>query len=222
MYIIIVLGTAQPKYESEARIELAFETYKKLHTEGHPVLMIVSGGNSKNRPLPESYLMKKKLMSLGVTESHIIEEPYSLNTIENILYSKSIISSLLESNYYCLYDLRPDLRPPCEDNDADFDISGPPLKLSKIVIVSSEYHLYRSSLIVKHFGMPVSVEYIGSKKYPLERKKNENVILMTIPQQLQQYKNFNPLDINERTDRLTGNKYASTDGIHTSYSPTFI
>lgn len=53
--------------------------------------VIVSGGQGKGEDIPESLAMKKYLVENGILENRIIEENQSVNTNENISFSKKYI-----------------------------------------------------------------------------------------------------------------------------------
>lgn len=219
MNIIIILGTSYPRYESDARVSLAHKLFIEIYNDGKPVLVICSGGNSGSRKKSESYLMKCGLMLKGVPESLILEEPYSLNTIENILFSRQLISTLMKGEL-TLHDLRPDLA----------ELHGPsleptnnkPLTLDRIAIVSSEYHLARVSEILKYFPIETnSVSYHGSIKYPPQRILAERNIMITFSSSLDGYKKFNPGDDSVKRTRLSNNMFVDKSGIEGHYKPVY-
>lgn len=90
---IIVLGAKtydnRPSLILQYRIEKAYEYYTM-----HPDAMIVaSGGQGSDEIMPEALMIKNTLISMGVDESKIIVEDKSLNTDQNLKYTKDIIGT---------------------------------------------------------------------------------------------------------------------------------
>lgn len=88
---VIVLGahvrTSGPSKALALRLEKAYE-YAVEHPD---TIIIVSGGQGSNEPCAESYAMKQYLMNKGLEEKQILEEDQSVNTRENLSFSKELI-----------------------------------------------------------------------------------------------------------------------------------
>ncbi len=67
-----------------------------------PCRLIVSGGEGADEPFSEAYAMKRYLIQKGIPAEAIIEEEQSLNTYQNLLYSKDIMDRL-KSDYKCIF-----------------------------------------------------------------------------------------------------------------------
>lgn len=88
---MIVLGaqirgnriTKSLKYRLDAAAEYAAENEKTT--------VIVSGGQGLGEDISEAYAMKRYLTAAGIPENRIIEENKSINTNENISFSKAYI-----------------------------------------------------------------------------------------------------------------------------------
>lgn len=66
----------------------------EIYLKDNPgTLVIVSGGQGPGEDIPEAQAMKEFLLENGITEDRILVEDRSTNTLENIIYSKEIISN---------------------------------------------------------------------------------------------------------------------------------
>lgn len=92
----------------------------------HPdTIAIVSGGQGNDEPISEAQCMYDCLVALGIEPERIIKEEQATSTWGNLSYSLDIVEQLTGS--------RPDT----------------------IGVVSSEYHLFRTSLQAKAHGLEV-------------------------------------------------------------------
>lgn len=119
---ILVFGSIKSITE---RVNLAVKLYENKRAPK----ILFSGGLGKEGKQPESILMKKKAIELGMPEEDIIIEDISNNTIENVLASMLILQ-------------REFLLP----------------KIKRIIIVSSQAHMRRISLTLSKY-MPKWIEY---------------------------------------------------------------
>ena len=77
------------------RLDAAYEIYEK-----HPdSIFIVSGGQGEGENDSEAYYMENYLINKGIPEQQIICENQSLNTYENIKFSKQIMDDFSDDNY---------------------------------------------------------------------------------------------------------------------------
>ena len=81
---IIVLGaqvlpTGEPSVQLKWRLDKAAEYYWQ-----NPCLMVVCGAQGKNEPLPEGDVMRRVLLEMGIPPQHVISDPLSLDTKQNI------------------------------------------------------------------------------------------------------------------------------------------
>ena len=90
-------------------------------------IAIVSGGQGEDEPITEAQCMHDELVKLGIDESRIWMEDKATSTDENMRFSLDLIEE------------KTGTRP------------------KKLAILSSEYHLYRSSLMAKKLG----IEFVG-------------------------------------------------------------
>ncbi|MEG2289416.1 MAG: YdcF family protein [Clostridium sp.] len=99
---IIVLGSGligdkvPPLLKS--RLDKAIEIYNSKIIENKEVKIIVSGGKGADELVSEASAMKNYLLSQNIKDKSIILEDKSLNTYENILFSKKIIDKSKKSN----------------------------------------------------------------------------------------------------------------------------
>lgn len=127
---VILLGAKvegdKPSKTLKFRIEKASEYLK----ENKNTKVIVSGGKGDKENISEAVAMQKGLMDLGIEEDRIILEDKSVNTAQNLLYSKEIIKDLN----------------------------------SKIVIVTTDFHIMRGRLLAKKQGF-TNVSSLSAKSY---------------------------------------------------------
>ena len=97
---IIVLGCGlksdgTPTNLLKGRLDraLAFSEAQEAQT-GRAPAFVVSGGQGKDEPVPESTAMKRYLIHKGVPEERIIEEDRSTDTFENMSFSKEKIMAV--------------------------------------------------------------------------------------------------------------------------------
>ena len=98
------------------------------YLEEHPdVIAVVSGGQGTDEPITEAECMYRELVSLGIDPKRIWREEEATSTWENLQFSLDLIES------------RTGTRP------------------TKLGVLSSEYHLFRTSL----FAKACNVEFVG-------------------------------------------------------------
>ena len=93
---IIVLGNPKPLYYEE-RVDRGMETFFKLYNEEdkNKVMVIMTGFNGESTKM-KKYAMRKYGEQYS---SVILEETKSVNTHQNLLFSKQIIESMCSSSY---------------------------------------------------------------------------------------------------------------------------
>lgn len=95
--------------------------------------VIVSGGQGSGETTSEALAMKTYLINAGISPKQVILEDRSFNTFENLKYSIDKINNL---------ESKTDL---------------------KILIISSDYHLFRAKMIARQFDLDV---YTKGAKIP--------------------------------------------------------
>jgi uncharacterized SAM-binding protein YcdF (DUF218 family) len=87
---IIVLGNSNPKYYKE-RVNRGMESFIKLYNQdNNKTYVIMTGGNNESKKMKE-YAVK----TYGeMYASCILEETKSINTYQNLTFSKQIIDSM--------------------------------------------------------------------------------------------------------------------------------
>lgn len=90
---VIVLGahvrSTGPSRALALRLDKALE-YAKSYPD---TIFIVSGGQGSNEPCTEAFAMKKYLTDRGLPEERILMEDRSINTRENLIFSRELIPS---------------------------------------------------------------------------------------------------------------------------------
>ena len=86
-------GTLPPLLRGRVDRALAFWKKQKEQT-GREAILIPSGGQGKDEPMPEAEAMKRYLLQQGVPEKQILTENRSKTTLQNMLFSKEIIKAV--------------------------------------------------------------------------------------------------------------------------------
>lgn len=91
---IIVLGaqvlpTGEPSVQLQWRLNKALECYQK-----NPCHVVVTGAQGANEPEPEGDVMRRVLLDAGVPEEHVISDPLSTDTKQNIRNGWTILREL--------------------------------------------------------------------------------------------------------------------------------
>lgn len=98
------------------------------YLEDHPnTIAIVSGGQGDDEPMPEARSMYEELVNLGIDPSRVWVEDQATSTWENLNFALALIEEKTGA--------RPE----------------------KLGVLSSEYHLFRASLLTRACGM----EFVG-------------------------------------------------------------
>ncbi len=119
---VLVLGAGLRG--EEPSLTLSRRLNKSLeYLEMNPdVKAIVSGGQGPGETITEAEAMKRFLVKNGIEEQRIIKEDKSTNTKENIMFSKDILDRI--------------------ENE----------EIQEIIIISSEFHLFRAQFLAKRNG----------------------------------------------------------------------
>ncbi len=91
---IIVLGaqvlpTGEPSVQLQWRLDKALECYEQT-----PCYMVVCGGQGVNEPEPEGDVMRRVLLAQGLPPEHVISDPESADTKQNIRNAWSVLQAL--------------------------------------------------------------------------------------------------------------------------------
>jgi len=90
---IIVLGAKTPSLTLDNRVRTAI-TYLQ---DNPNCIAILSGGQGPDEIMPEAEAMKIAMVQAGIDESRLILEDQSTSTKENLLFSKNLLSTGMES-----------------------------------------------------------------------------------------------------------------------------
>ena len=89
-------GTLYPLIRGRADKALEFYNAQKAAGQKTPVI-IPSGGQGDDEPVSEAEAVRDYLLSLGVPEEDVIIENKSVNTLQNMLFSKKLIDERSEN-----------------------------------------------------------------------------------------------------------------------------
>lgn len=138
---IIYFAQKEPQEEPDVLIILGARLYGTIpspalqhrldrgaaYLKEHPsALVIVSGGLGRGEEMTEASAMKKDLVAQGIQEERIFVEENSYNTYENFLYSIQIM------------------------NEKNLGLQKEDLLIG---IVTNDFHIFRSTLTAKDFGV---------------------------------------------------------------------
>ncbi|MBC1475506.1 DUF218 domain-containing protein [Listeria grandensis] len=77
-----------------SRLDRAIRFYYKQTAKNFAPQIIVSGGQGPNEWVSEASAMKDYLVEKGIPEEHILMEDLSVNTLQNMMFSKTIMADL--------------------------------------------------------------------------------------------------------------------------------
>ena len=101
-YIIILgsglIGDKVPPLLAQ-RLEKGKMMYEKFNNSPK---IVVSGGQGVDEPIAEAEAMAQYLRQVSIPQEDIIIEQQSINTLENLQFSKTILDEKSKENYYCL------------------------------------------------------------------------------------------------------------------------
>ncbi|KGR82515.1 YdcF family protein [Lysinibacillus boronitolerans] len=104
---IIVLGSGLIKDKVPpllaSRINKAIDFYWKQVAIASPPILIFSGGQGPDEDLPEAEAMQNYAIEKGIPLEHTLTEARSINTFQNMLYSKQIMDSVKGSKYNSIF-----------------------------------------------------------------------------------------------------------------------
>lgn len=83
------------------RIDKGIEFYRKqLAATGKAAKLLMSGGQGPDEELPEAQAMKQYALAQGIPEKDILTETRSVNTLQNMKFSKELMDQLSDFNEY--------------------------------------------------------------------------------------------------------------------------
>lgn len=90
---LIVLGAQVREDGPSAVLKYRLDAAADYLRDNSSTICIVTGGKGAAEPFSEGRGMKEYLVAAGIPESRIIVEDRALNTVQNIRYSKALMSS---------------------------------------------------------------------------------------------------------------------------------
>ena len=150
---LIVLGAqvreSGPSLVLKYRLDAAAE-----YLEAHPdIVCVVSGGQGGNEPFPEAEGMSRYLENKGISPDRILLEDQSLNTVQNLRFSRIVIEEDLARRRTSAGTAADD---PAGSVTAADGTTAPltttPGALPAVVLVTNDFHLFRASAIAVKQG----------------------------------------------------------------------
>lgn len=83
-----------------SRINKAIDFYQKQAAVTTPPTIIFSGGQGSDENLPEAEAMQKYAVEKGIPVEHTMQENRSVNTYQNMLFSKQVMETLKPDGKY--------------------------------------------------------------------------------------------------------------------------
>ena len=109
---------------------------------GKSLIYIPSGGQGPDEPISEGSAMEMYLLSHGAEENEVCAEKESRNTLENILFSKKLIETMVPGT-----------------NEGTIG------RTARVAIVTSNFHVLRSGLLAHRAGLDAIVIGCDTKWY---------------------------------------------------------
>ena len=106
-----------------SRIHKAIDFYWKQAAVNTPPTIIFSGGQGPDEGLPEAEAMQKYAVEKGIPLEHTVQENRSVNTYQNMLFSKEIMDSLKPEGKY------------------------------RSIFTTNNFHLFRAGIYAKQAGL---------------------------------------------------------------------
>ncbi len=135
---LIVLGAqvrkSGPSLVLKHRLDTAAE-----YLEAHPdTICVVSGGKGGNEPFPEAEGMRRYLEEKGISPDRMLLEDQSLNTVQNLRFSRLVIEEDLVRRGTSTGTMAA--------NPDELDISA------AVILVTNDFHLFRATAIAEKQG----------------------------------------------------------------------
>jgi uncharacterized SAM-binding protein YcdF (DUF218 family) len=129
---VIVLGTGLGRRGQvtpllASRLDRGRDVWTALAARGGRPLLIVSGGQGGDEPVPEAEAMARYLIDRRFPADRLLREDQSSTTEENLAFSKALMDAA---------------------GDPDADPRG-----ARCVIVTSNYHVFRTAILARQAGI---------------------------------------------------------------------
>lgn len=86
-----------------SRIDRAIDFYRKQSEETSPPVILFSGGQGVDEKLPEAEAMRRYAVEKGIPQEHTLTETRSINTLQNMRFSKEIMDAKKEDGYNSIF-----------------------------------------------------------------------------------------------------------------------
>lgn len=126
-YAILLGGGITKDAELSENVKRRAKKAADFLKQNPETIIVVSGGQGKFAPCPESNVLKPYLASLGIDEKRILEEDKAKDTIQNLIFSAEVLAEHENVSVEKILD-------------------------SQIVIISSFPHIARAQQIAKRLG----------------------------------------------------------------------
>lgn len=135
---VIILGAGLEGDQLSKRLEKRLIKGLEYLKNNENSKVIVSGGQGEDEYISEAEAMGRYLLENGIEKDRISSEDRSTSTLENLLFSRRIIASSIDTS---------------STDASNTDTPNPQITDPKILIVTSDYHMYRAIMIAEQLGM---------------------------------------------------------------------
>ncbi len=125
-------GTLYPLLQGRADRALTFY-HAQEEASGKAPILVPSGGQGPDECMPEGEAIKNYLLSQGIPEDHILPETGSVNTLQNMQFSKKVI----------------------EGNEGSDELTA------RVAFSTTNFHVFRSGILASDAGM--NADGMGAK-----------------------------------------------------------
>lgn len=157
-YVIVLGSKPRPDGSMTKTLKLRLDKAAEYVMQNPQTRLILSGGSTVADAQPEAVLMKEYLLEKGIPDPQMLLEIQSQNTVENIAYSRVLITDILVAEREKLKQRHPGEDP--EEAPAQA-FRGMPVRYPEnddsglhkpvnIGILTSNFHLFRAMMIAKH------------------------------------------------------------------------
>lgn len=141
---VIVLGAGVKADGLSKTLRLRLDKAVEYVAENPETVLVLSGGQGVGEPVAEAIAMQEYLAEQGVSAEQMLLESRSHSTLENIVYSRNLIEQDREEKKAQWQKRRPGTAFPA------MEVADKP---TRIGIITSNFHLFRASMIAHKQGM---------------------------------------------------------------------
>lgn len=160
---VIVLGAGVKPDGLSKTLKLRLDKTAEYAKQNPDTVFVLSGGQGLGEPVTEAEAMREYLLDQGVGEDKLLLEDRSYSTLENIAYSRIVISQdVQEKQEQRLREQRKLL----QNRILTGPVPAQPEREQRIGLITSNFHLFRAGMIAKKQGL-TDVRGIAAESDPV-------------------------------------------------------